>query len=145
MPHSVHHFMEMTNAWVWDNSIFTHESKHILLAEFKDSKINDKHDEIAEKYLSTLSFPEYNANYPHDKYTLGFNGRVDEPGWYINTEDNRVIHGPGGQTDDKLNEEADPCFAKVIEGHDVIDWMHKRNKVTDDEIFTVIDSIEILL
>jgi hypothetical protein len=37
--------------------------------------------------------------------------------------DNSKIHGPGGQAHYELDDEADPCFAKVVEGHDVVDTL----------------------
>ena len=145
MPHSVHFFMEMVKAQIWDNTIFTHKSDHILLANLQDIDGNDKSDLFREKGFSKMSFPEYSHEYPHHKYTLGFGGRPGGPGFYINIEDNREIHGPGGQANYDLGEEADPCFAKVIEGHNVIDWMQKRNDVSgSEEIFTEIESIRVI-
>ena len=143
--------MEMVKTKVWDDSIFSHNSNHIVLAELKDSKGNNKRDIFVENNISTLSFPEYNTEYPHHKYTLGFGGRPGGPGFYINTEDNRDIHGPGGQLGYHLVEEADPCFAKVIEGRHVIDWMQlkhqkhpKHNPSSTKKLFTVIESIRII-
>jgi len=144
MPHSVHFFMEMVKLQVWDNTIFTHNSKHILLAEPIDPEGNNKNDVFVENNISTLSFPEYSNDYPHSKYTLGFGGRPGGPGFYINTEDNRVIHGLGGQIEYDLSEEADPCFAKVTEGTNVIDWMIKKHELEPVNSFTVIDSIRII-
>ena len=37
--------------------------------------------------------------------------------------DNSALHGPGGQTSYEDPTEADPCFARVIEGQDVVDIM----------------------
>jgi len=149
MPHSVNYFMEMVKANVWDNSIFTHSSNHILLAELKDSEGNDKRDLFRAQGINQLSFPEYSDDYPHDKYTLGFGGRPGGPGFYINTQDNTAIHGPGGQSTYELHEEADPCFGKVIEGHGVVDWLQERSEqalidANKGTTFTVIDSIRVI-
>lgn len=38
--------------------------------------------------------------------------------------DNIKNHGPGGQTSYAIKSEADPCFAKVVEGFDTVDRMH---------------------
>jgi cyclophilin family peptidyl-prolyl cis-trans isomerase len=38
--------------------------------------------------------------------------------------DNTRNHGPGGQQDYAMKSEADPCFAKVIDGFDAVDRMH---------------------
>jgi hypothetical protein len=35
--------------------------------------------------------------------------------------DNTVNHGPGGQTSYEDPSEADPCFAKVVDGFSVVD------------------------
>ena len=43
------------------------------------------------------------------------------PDFYINKMDNSANHGPGGQTQVVLNEEADPCFGRILEGKDIID------------------------
>ena len=36
-------------------------------------------------------------------------------------------HGPGGQTSYAMASEADPCFAKVIDGFEAVDRMHKMS------------------
>lgn len=144
MPHSVHFFMQMVHAKVWDNTAFNHRSSHILFAELKDAEGNDKIDLLKEKDISNkLSFPEYTDIYPHHKYTLGFSGRPGGPDFYINTADNGETHGPGGQTKYTLHEEADPCFGTVIEGQNIIDWLQMKTDAgrADD---TVINSIRII-
>ena len=35
----------------------------------------------------------------------------------VNKADNTEPHGPGGQFQHDLEEQADPCFAKIVEGH----------------------------
>jgi hypothetical protein len=40
---------------------------------------------------------------------------------------NVAAHGPGGQGSYDDPSEADPCFAKVIEGFDAVDRMHKSD------------------
>ena len=42
--------------------------------------------------------------------------------------DNTKNHGPGGQTSYAVASEADPCFAKVIEGFDAVDRMHAMKR-----------------
>lgn len=46
--------------------------------------------------------------------------------------DNTRNHGPGGQASYKVKSEADPCFAKVVEGHAAVDRMHKLSKQPGD-------------
>lgn len=40
-------------------------------------------------------------------------------------QDNSELHGPGGQTNYEDPTEADPCFAKVVKGFEVVDRMHQ--------------------
>ena len=40
---------------------------------------------------------------------------------------NVAAHGPGGQGSYDDPSEADPCFAKVIEGFDAVERMHKSD------------------
>ena len=42
---------------------------------------------------------------------------------YLYKLDNTRIHGPGGQTSYDVPSEADPCFAKVVEGFEAVDRM----------------------
>lgn len=143
MPHSVHFFMQMVNLHAWDDTIFSHRQKHVLLAELRNSDGKDKSGFLRDRGLTTLSFPEYSRDYPHVKYTLGFSGRPGGPGFYINTADNREVHGPGGQSAHHLDEEADACFGTVTEGNNVIDWMTQRHEMIPNS-FTTIDSVRII-
>lgn len=59
------------------------------------------------------------------KYTLGYAGRPGGPDFYISTRDNTDNHGPGGQGSYEDPTEADPCFAKVIDGFNIVDRMHQ--------------------
>jgi hypothetical protein len=52
-------------------------------------------------------------------------GRPGGPDFYISTQDNSALHGPGGQTSYEDPTEADPCFAKVVGGFNVVDRMQK--------------------
>ena len=70
-------------------------------------------------------FQEYSEKYPHNKYTLGYAGRPGGPDFYISTQDNSKIHGPGGQDSYQDPTEADPCFARIIEGFNIVDRMHQ--------------------
>lgn len=38
-------------------------------------------------------------------------------------KDNTLNHGPGGQTEYAIPSEADPCFAKVVEGFEAVNRM----------------------
>ena len=79
---------------------------------------------IFDSFFNTFSFFS-SPNFPHKKYTLGYAGRPGGPDFYISTLDNTRNHGPGGQSSYDDPGEADPCFAKVIAGFDIVDLMHK--------------------
>jgi hypothetical protein len=50
--------------------------------------------------------------------------RPGGPDFYINLRNNTNRHGPGGQTAYNDPAEADPCFAKVVQGFDTLQRMH---------------------
>lgn len=110
MPHSVHTFLEMTSLGLLDGCSFILNAMHVLKVAplpFDGSSAAEKAKNFAEKGLESVAFKEYNKNYPHKKYTVGF-AADGSPSFYINTEDNSEIHV------------GDPCFGKVIEGFDTV-------------------------
>jgi cyclophilin family peptidyl-prolyl cis-trans isomerase len=128
MPHSVHLFLQMVSHHLWDDTMFLHGADHVIQATPTDfTTMESKRSKFAEQEIKSLSFQEYNDSYPHKKYTLGFSGRPGGPEFYINTMDNTAFHGPGGQDQHALSHEADPCFATIVEGFDVVDLMHKAS------------------
>ena len=158
MPTSINLFLDMVSAGIWDNTIFIHheEIEHIMAAapvDFHTEKVKD--NQLNQLGWVGLGFPEYTEKFPHFQYTLAFAGKG--PTFYINTMDNEKSHGPGGQQHQLLPQDADSCFAKVVEGVDVIDELirfglkQKRtfNKVTHDwadaaDAWTQIVSVKIL-
>ena len=142
MPHSIHTFMEYVVKGVWDDTVFIHKVEHVLMASLIDGQGNKKSPEIAEPLL----FPEYSELYPHVKNTVGFQGRPGGPEIYINLEDNSKHHGPGGQKQHYLVEEADPCFAKVIDGIEILETIMALNvkaTQTGEILFTKIESMKL--
>lgn len=83
--------------------------------------------------LEHLIYPEYAVEFPHSQWTLGFTGRPGGPDFYINKVDNSLQHGPGGQSHHDLVEFADPCFAKVIKGFDVLHKVFDQPTAHDGE------------
>ena len=73
-----------------------------------------------------MASQEYHADFPHVKYTLGYAGtRPGGPDFLdVSTQGNSRNHGPGGQGSYAVKSEADPCFAKVVEGFEAVDRMH---------------------
>jgi cyclophilin family peptidyl-prolyl cis-trans isomerase len=119
MPVAIHLFLDMVSNGIWDNTVFLHhhEVEHVIAAAPLDAITQEMKNESLGRM--EIGFPEYSHQFPHEKYTLGFAGQG--PTFYINTFNNTVDHGPGGQLHHTLPSDADPCFAKVVEGLDVVD------------------------
>lgn len=118
LPHSVYTFMSMVETKAWDRSMFFFSDFH------RGIVISSVHEvdgvPVNSELTSQLLFPEYSAQFPHVSHTLGFGGRPGGPNFYINLMDNSSTHGPGGQRNHDLSEEADTCFAKITHGQDIV-------------------------
>jgi hypothetical protein len=119
MPVSVNLFLQQVHHGLLDNGNFLVNLPHILQVESVDVR------RFQELKLDVVPFQEYHKDYPHEKFTLGFSGRPGGPHFYINKENNTDNHGPGGQTHHDLHEEADPCFAKVVEGYEILEYVYR--------------------
>jgi cyclophilin family peptidyl-prolyl cis-trans isomerase len=117
MPHSVYWFLEQVERRLFDGTTFHRNAFHVLqggpisetdMVPFKESG------------FQSVLFQEYSPQFPHERYTLGYTGRPGGPDFYINLVNNIKNHGPGGQ-----NNEADPCFAKIVDGFDAVERMHR--------------------
>lgn len=124
MPHSVHLFLEMVGHELLPGTSFHRNAHHVIQAGpspyFANAGANVRKGFTVNR-LTSVSFQEYSADFPHEKYTMGFAGRPGGPDWYVSTLDNTRNHGPGGQTSYALASEADPCFAKIVSGFDAVD------------------------
>jgi len=147
MPHSVHFFLQQVVHGLWNDAWFYLNGPHVLQGgpqaeEDEEDLWHLEHQEdddravamkqFRELDLENLAFPEYSEKYPHVQWTLGFTGRPGGPDFYINKIDNRATHGPGGQHQHDLEEYGDPCFAKVVDGFDVLNQMFKEPTYGDD-------------
>ena len=56
--------------------------------------------------------------------TLGYTGRPGGPDFYINKSNNTIPHGPGGQVQHGIQEQADSCFASIVQGQEVINKIY---------------------
>lgn len=145
MPNAVQLFLEQVAHKLWDNSWFYINGPHVLQAGpmlQEDDSIEEDTFEADRKAalqpfvdagLDSLAFPEYSHQYPHEKWTLGFTGRPGGPDWYINKQNNTVMHGPGGQYHHDIEEQADPCFAKVIEGFEVVEKIFEEATIEEGD------------
>ena len=135
MPHSVLTFLDMVNARLWDNTVFYHhtQTNHVLAAApVVFGTFEPKHHHLEAMGFTGASFAEYSAAFPHEEFTVGFNGRG--PNFYINALDNSRHHGPGGQGHRDLPGDADPCFAKVISGQEAVKGMLKGKHSPSEQL-----------
>jgi hypothetical protein len=121
-PMSINLFLDMIAAGIWDNTIFLHheEVEHIIAAapvDYNTEKV--RNNQLSQLGWIGLGFPEYSDKFPHSQYTVAFAGQG--PTFYINTVDNEEGHSPGMQRHHVLSSDADPCFAKIVEGYEVFD------------------------
>ncbi|KAJ8601401.1 hypothetical protein CTAYLR_005019 [Chrysophaeum taylorii] len=116
VPHAIHVFLDACVAMrlrpeeQW-TAAFHRNAGHVLQAFVRTPEVKG------------LAYQEYDPAFPHEKYTLGFAGRPGGPEFYISTLDNTRNHGPGSQGS---KTEADSCFAKIVEGFDVVERMRRQ-------------------
>jgi len=127
MPHSVHLFLDQVYHDLWDDCSFVFNAPHVIQAgAFPISKsgksYEDKMDEFDEMGLSTVHFQEYNEEYPHKQWTVGF--ADTGPDFYINMQDNSEKHGPRSKGDELFDETVDPCFGEIIQGRKTIEMIY---------------------
>lgn len=115
-PHAVKTFMDMIEKQVWDDTVLYHQVDHVTVAVPVDMKGVRKDPKDAKGLL----FSEYTEDYPHRKFSLGFQGHPGGPEFYINMEDNNGIHGPGGQKYHDVTDDGDSCFGEITHGRDVV-------------------------
>jgi len=118
MPHTTSWFLALAESGYWEGCGFIRNAMHILQANCspKESIEGQRQERIS------IAFQEWSEDYQHRPYTFGIAGRPGGPDWYINLVDNSGTHGPGGQPKD---DEADPCFAELVSGKEVVQRLHK--------------------
>ena len=115
MPHSVYTFLEMVSNGLLNGCSFILNAVHELKAAplpYDGSPPHEKAKAFLDHGLESVAFREYSPEFPHSQYTVGF-AADGSPSFYINTEDNSAIHV------------GEPCFAKIVSGHDVVQRMNK--------------------
>ncbi|KAG7351920.1 cyclophilin type peptidyl-prolyl cis-trans isomerase [Nitzschia inconspicua] len=129
LPHVVYWFLEQVNRKLYDLTSFHRNAGHVIQGgpapNFLSPPNPQLHKRFKDSGFDSILFQEYSAKFPHVQYTLGFAGRPGGPDFYISTRDNSINHGPGGQSSYEDPSEADPCFAKVVEGFDVVNRMQR--------------------
>ena len=153
MPVAVNMFLQQVHHQLWNGCSFVINAIHIIQAGphrhkvpgevTYDANVADLHDRFHNARLTKMPFQEYHAEFPHARYTVGFAGRPAGPDFYINKIDNSVNHGPGGQAHHDLHEEADPCFAKVVGGAEVLEDLD-RVPMDRDQGYLLLYPVEIV-
>ena len=115
MPHSVYTFLEMVDHHLLDGCSFILNAMNIIkAAPLPYEKGLPSAKEMAENFhkfnLDTVSFSEYNSNFAHEQYTIGF-AADGSPDFYINTGDNTEEHS------------GEPCFARIVSGFETMKKM----------------------
>jgi cyclophilin family peptidyl-prolyl cis-trans isomerase len=132
MPHTVNQFLKQVHTGLWDGTSLAMNAQHVMqfgpqyTGDADTTNIEDgssssstkkRYQDFYNRGIDKLSFQEYSPQYPHTQWTLGLAGRPSGPDFYINKIDNTIRHGPGGQMHTgEMHNEADPCFAKLIDG-----------------------------
>jgi len=119
LPFATYWFLEQVTHGVYDGASFHSNAAHLVQAGLEENSWSPP--DLIDKFLAAgygrLLFPEYAPAFAHEPYTVGY--ASGGPDWYINTRDNRVLHGPGGQ-----GAQGETCFAKVVQGQEVVDRIH---------------------
>ncbi len=130
MPHAVSTFLEQVDQKLWDGQAFDVHAGHVLLA--RPDPNTSSTDAAERKVLQQVMFAEYSEAYPHEKYTVGFPGRLTAgQDFYINLQSNVIHHSPRFVKDTVTGEEqfieGEPCFGKITDQHSrlVVDEMNK--------------------
>jgi len=125
MPYTINFFLEQVSAKLYDGTSFGRNAGHVLQAwplPYFANPDADTLTEFIDSGLDKLSFREYNDNYPHEKYTVGFAGRPGGVHLYISLQDNTRINAP------------DPCFGKVVHGFEALERMQQIPTIDDDSL-----------
>ena len=129
MPHAVYWFLEQVQRKLYDGCSFHRNAAHVIQAGPASNFLSPPDPQLSKRFkdagFDKILFQEYSPNSPHVKFSLGYSGRPGGPDFYISMQDNSKIHGPGGQNNFEDPEEADTCFAKVVNGFDVVERIHK--------------------
>mmetsp|Transcript_46582 Transcript_46582/g.97886 ORF Transcript_46582/g.97886 Transcript_46582/m.97886 type:complete len:581 (+) Transcript_46582:163-1905(+) len=128
MPHTIHTFLQIIEKNIYIGGTFILMREHILVGGPVDSHDLNSNRALEERMVNEGYFPEgallyteYTPEYPHVENTLGFNVHGG-PIFYFNLKDNTEPHGARYSEEEGENE-GDPCFAKIVEGVEVIQRM----------------------
>eukprot|EP00538_Stauroneis_constricta_P006750 CAMPEP_0119547950 /NCGR_PEP_ID=MMETSP1352-20130426/1970_1 /TAXON_ID=265584 /ORGANISM="Stauroneis constricta, Strain CCMP1120" /LENGTH=415 /DNA_ID=CAMNT_0007593061 /DNA_START=241 /DNA_END=1488 /DNA_ORIENTATION=+ len=131
MPHSIYWFLEQVDRKLFQSNSFYINVPHVVQAGPRSKFANENSKSLMRRFktsgFESLYFQEFNPEFHHHPWTIGFAGRPAGPEFYINLHENFEAHGPGGQ-----GPGGDPCFAKVISGFDTIERLIKTPGKPED-------------
>lgn len=142
MPHAVHHFLQMVSNRLWDGLTFVHQghASNVVLATPLNAKTTQRaYDRFEKAKITKLSFAEHHRSYPRLPYTLAFSGTPGGPDFYITLEndtDMDTVH-------EKIYDEGESCFGRVVEGKEVIDAF-VQNRGKKDMGILAIDNVRLI-
>ena len=127
MPISVSSFLGQVEHGFWNDKELDINAGHILLASGGDTTDEDLADldGLTKLGIASPIYGEYSPLRPHSEMTLGFVANRLTPHFYINLRDNEEVHGRFSDQDHHhfVDGEADPSFADIIDGRDVVQRM----------------------
>lgn len=103
MPVAVLYFMDQVDRGAWNGCSFIRNAVHVLQASNRGKLCNPELFKNSRGEEQSIVFQEYSPAFPHEKFTVGLAGRPGGPDFYINLQDNKRGHGPGGQGSCKMN------------------------------------------
>lgn len=112
MPHTIHHFLEQVFYGLYDHSAF-----HSNVADMLQAGPSDYTAYEALRLhpsLQSLLFSESSPTFSQEQYGVGYQGALDFSIRFKHQHNN-----------------ADPSFARVVQGMDAVDKLHQRPVVRD--------------
>lgn len=118
MPNSVFTFLSMVEQGLWDGCSFMKVANEVMKAvplSYDDTRSPAKvANSFRDANLNGPVFKEYNDEFQHSPYTLGFAGR-GSPSFFISAENNADLHP------------SDTAFGKVVAGFDALSRMNAHH------------------
>mmetsp|Transcript_48758 Transcript_48758/g.146922 ORF Transcript_48758/g.146922 Transcript_48758/m.146922 type:complete len:157 (-) Transcript_48758:184-654(-) len=116
VPHSILRFLDQVRHRLWDGCSFQKNALHAVLAapvpyDRLDPEPGRLEEEFRSRSLHSISFREYSEDFPHSKYTVGFDGHPGGPGWFVNVRDNFNVFGKAPP----------PALGKVKDGVETVE------------------------
>ena len=154
MPYSSLYFLEQVAAGAWDSCQFILNAGRSLQVDTRGDSCNRASFRKLPSVGESLAFQEFSPTLKmgdaHKRLTVGLSGRPAGPIFYVSLVNNAAALGPrvdatsGDMGPFGLPPEADPCFAKVVLGEDVVERINRMPvRVGDTQIRMLADFVTI--